>query len=198
MRAVGGPARELPAPDYADCLAAFIEALGLGRPIVLGLSFGSGLALELIRRHPGVPRALVLASAYAGWAGSLPAEVVQERLEGCLREADLPAAAFVPGWIPGLLTESAPAEMATSWSRSRPTSTRRVPRNGARLREADLRDVLPQIAVPTLLVYGAVDRRSPPSIGEALQARIPGSRLTVIRAPATPATSRPRSASTPR
>jgi pimeloyl-ACP methyl ester carboxylesterase len=36
---------------YADCLAAFVEARGLERPHVLGLSFGSGLALELFRRH---------------------------------------------------------------------------------------------------------------------------------------------------
>ena len=64
-------------PEYADCLAAFIDALGLERPHVLGLSFGAVLALELYRRHPLVPRTLVLASAYAGWAGSLPAEVVE-------------------------------------------------------------------------------------------------------------------------
>src|SRR5438093_4111731 len=38
--------------DYADCLAAFIEALGLRQPHVLGLSFGSGLALELYRWYP--------------------------------------------------------------------------------------------------------------------------------------------------
>src|SRR5437660_259439 len=62
-------------PQYADCLAAFIEALGMGRPHVLGLSFGGALALELYRRHPAIPRSLVLVSAYAGWAGSLPAEI---------------------------------------------------------------------------------------------------------------------------
>jgi pimeloyl-ACP methyl ester carboxylesterase len=59
-------------PDYADCLAGFIAALGLVRPHVVGLSFGGTLALELYRRHPNVPRTLVLASAYTGWAGSLP------------------------------------------------------------------------------------------------------------------------------
>ena len=37
-------------PEYADCLAAFIDALGLGRPHVLGLSLGGVLALELYRR----------------------------------------------------------------------------------------------------------------------------------------------------
>src|SRR3990172_7735773 len=77
-------------PEYADCLAGFVDALNLGRPHVLGLSFGGGLALELYRRHPAVPMTLVLASAYAGWAGSLPAEVVEQHLQQWLREADLP------------------------------------------------------------------------------------------------------------
>ena len=35
-------------PEYADCLAAFVDAIGLGRPHVLGLSFGAVLALELV------------------------------------------------------------------------------------------------------------------------------------------------------
>jgi len=57
-----------------------VERLGLGRPHVAGLSFGCILALALHRRHPAVPRTLVLASAYAGWAGSLPADVTERRL----------------------------------------------------------------------------------------------------------------------
>ena len=48
---------------YADCLAGFIGRLGLERPHVVGLSLGGALALELYRRHPGVPATLVLASA---------------------------------------------------------------------------------------------------------------------------------------
>jgi pimeloyl-ACP methyl ester carboxylesterase len=35
-------------PHYADCLAAFVGALDLGRPHVAGLSFGGGLSLELL------------------------------------------------------------------------------------------------------------------------------------------------------
>jgi pimeloyl-ACP methyl ester carboxylesterase len=45
---------------------------------------------------------------------------------------------------------------------------------------ADLRDVLPRIQVPTLLIYGAKDVRSPVSVGEDLHAKIAGSRLVVI------------------
>src|SRR4029453_3669165 len=59
---------------YADCLAGFVERLGLGPPHGAGLSFGGALALALalFRRHAALPATLTLASAYAGWAGSLP------------------------------------------------------------------------------------------------------------------------------
>jgi pimeloyl-ACP methyl ester carboxylesterase len=99
-------------PDYADCLAGFIRALDLGRPHVGGLSWGGGLALELYRRHPRLPSSLVLASAYAGWAGSLPPEVVQERVQRAMREAELPPAQWVGGYLEGLFTDAAPAGVA--------------------------------------------------------------------------------------
>ena len=46
--------------------------------------------------------------------------------------------------------------------------------------EADLRDVLPRIDVPTLLLYGELDVRSPLHVAEALHASIPGSQLVVL------------------
>lgn len=46
---------------YADCLAAFVDRLALGRPHVAGLSFGG--ILVLAHRHPAVPATLVLAAA---------------------------------------------------------------------------------------------------------------------------------------
>lgn len=168
-------------PEYADCLAAFVDALGLERPHLLGLSFGAGLALELYRRHPTLPRSLVLASAYAGWAGSLPPEVVAERLEFALREAELPPEQFVFEWIPGLLTDAAPAELADEvtaiMSEFHPVGWRVMARSFA---EADLRDVLPRIEVPTLLLYGDADQRSPLHVAEELHAQIPGSILVVM------------------
>ena len=175
------PSETFRLPEYADCLAGFVDALGLERPHVLGLSLGGALALELYRRHPTVPMTLVLASAYAGWAGSLPAEVVEQRLQQCLREADLPPDQWVPGWIPGLLTESAPAELgdevAAIMCEFHPAGFRAM---AHALAEADVRDVLPHIDVPTLLLYGDADQRSSLNVAEDLHARIPASRLVVL------------------
>lgn len=169
---------------YADCLAEFIEALDLERPHVLGLSFGSGLALELLRRHPELPRSLVLVSAYAGWAGSLGREVAEQRRESFLRDAERPPDEVVRDFGTTLFTESVPAEIVDEaiavMSDCRPAGLRAMANAFA---DADLRDVLPLIDLPTLLLYGDADQRSPVSIGEELHARIPGSTFVVLPGP---------------
>lgn len=166
---------------YADCLAAFVEALGLERPHVLGLSFGSGLALELFRRHRTLPRSLVLTSAYAGWLGSLGREVAEERRGWGHRAADQPRDEYVRELNETLFTDSVPAEMVEEMTEIamdlHPAGLRAMANAFA---DADLRDVLPEIDVPTLLIHGDADQRSPLSVGEELHAQIPGSRLVVI------------------
>lgn len=168
-------------PDYADCLARFIDVVGLGRPHLLGHSFGGGLALELYRRHPGIPRSLVLAGAYAGWAGSLPPEEVQQRLHLALRLADQVPIRIEPSSLPGLISKAMPpgrlAELTAIMSEVRPVGTRVMAHAFA---EADLRDVLSYIAVPTLLLYGDADERAPQNVAEALHATIPASTLVMM------------------
>ncbi len=167
--------------DWADTLAGFITALGLERPHVLGLSLGSMFALELYRRHPTVPRSLMLASAYAGWVGSLSPEMVEQRKQRALREIDQPPEQWIPDWIPELLTSHAPAgaadEVIAVMSEFHPAGARTMVKT---LADVDLRDALPLIAVPTLLLYGGADTRAPLTVAEDLHARIPGSRLVVL------------------
>lgn len=168
-------------PDYADCLAGFVTALGLGRPHVVGLSFGGALALELYRRRPSLPRTLVLAGAYAGWSGSLPPDVVEERLDLSLRSSRLSPSQFVATMLPTMFSKSAPKErvdgFAASVAEFHPNGFRAMALATA---EADLRDVLAHIDVPTLLLYGDEDVRAPLSVAEALHASIPQSRLVVM------------------
>ena len=167
--------------DWADCLAAFVEALSLRRPHIAGLSWGGGLALELYRRHPTVPRTLILTSAYAGWTGSLPAEVVQQRLQLMLRNCERPADQWAPAWIKTLLAEDASEEMMAELmliaSEIHPAGTRVAMRAFA---EADLRDVLPRVEVPTLLLYGDKDVRAPEEVWKPLHSGIRQSTLVLI------------------
>jgi pimeloyl-ACP methyl ester carboxylesterase len=99
--------------DYADCLSGFVGALGLVRPHLIGLSFGAALVLEVFRRHPAVPQTMVLASAYAGWAGSLDPEAVADRLRVSLHNADLAPELFEQAMISSMFGPSA-AEQAVA------------------------------------------------------------------------------------
>jgi pimeloyl-ACP methyl ester carboxylesterase len=168
-------------PEYAGALAKFIETLGLERPHVVGNSFGGTLALELAVRHPAIPRSLVPTDSYAGWSGSFPAEVVAQRLSQSLSDLELPGEQVVARWIPGFVTTSAPRsaidELRAIIPDFNPDGMRVMIRA---LAEADLRDGLPRIAVPTLLIWGDEDVRSPLTVAQDLRARIPGSRLVVI------------------
>jgi pimeloyl-ACP methyl ester carboxylesterase len=164
---------------YADCLAGFVGRLGLERPHVAGLSFGGALALEFCRRHPAIPRTLTLVSAYAGWGGSLPPGVADQRLRQALKLSDLPPDAFAGTLMATMFSEAAPEdidEFGASMLAFHPAGFRAMARASAE----DLRDALPDINVPTLLVYGDQDVRAPLTVAEDLRAAIPGSALVVL------------------
>jgi pimeloyl-ACP methyl ester carboxylesterase len=140
------------------------------------------LALELFRRHRAVPKKLVLASAYAGWAGSFPPDVVQQRLQLSLQLSWLPPADFVTALLPSMFSQGAAAdrvaEFAANVAEFHPVGFRAMAMASA---EADLRGVLASIDVPTLLLlYGDQDVRAPREVAEALLAGIPGSRLVMM------------------
>jgi pimeloyl-ACP methyl ester carboxylesterase len=168
-------------PQYAECLGRFADALGIDRPHLLGHSWGSALALELARQRPGDIRSLILVGAYAGWAGSLPPGEVDRRLQLALDVAAKPPRAFEPESMRGLFSDAMPEDRADElreiMSEVRPAGTVAMARA---LAESDLRDVLPHIAVPTLVMCGDADERSPVSVAQQLHAAIPESRLAVL------------------
>ena len=97
------------AAQFADALAAFIAALGLERPHLVGHSSGRGRSFAVRAPPRGAPASLVLIGGYAGWAGSLPTEEVARRLEMFLGMAEM-GDAFDPKSYPGLFTDLIPAD----------------------------------------------------------------------------------------
>jgi pimeloyl-ACP methyl ester carboxylesterase len=168
--------------DYANCLAALIETLALGPAHIAGLSWGGTVAQELYRQHPGLVATLILIDTYAGWKGSLPEEEVRARLEGVDRILAAPAGEFDPT-LPGLFAGAPPAEfvplLEDMAAGVRPESLRT---QMSVMAEADQRDLLPRIDVPTLLIWGDQDARSPLSVARQLDEAIPDTKLVVIPA----------------
>ncbi len=166
--------------DYASCLAALIEALGLGPAHVAGLSWGGTVVQELYRHHPGLVATLILVDTYAGWKGSLPEEEVRARVEGARHMLASPADEFEPT-LPGLFAGDPPAEFVPLLEEMaadvRPESMKTALLVMA---EADQRDLLPRVAVPTLLIWGELDARSPLSVARQFEQAIPDTKLAVI------------------
>jgi pimeloyl-ACP methyl ester carboxylesterase len=168
--------------DYAACLAQFLQVIGIARAHVVGLSWGGILAQEFYRLYAEACHSLVLADTYAGWRGSLPESVWKERLATCLQLADGPPELLVARLLPGMFADAAPQrvrdEFATMVSKFHPGGFRLMSLSSA---ETDTRELLPVIAVPTLLVWGEDDRRSPLSIAEQFKAAMPAAELALIR-----------------
>ena len=175
------PPEQFGLDGYAECLAGFLERLSLDTACVAGLSFGGIVALALQRRHAAMTSVLVLASAYAGWAGSLPRDVAEQRLRQALALADGTPEAFVDALLPTMFTKALPRETVDEFRATMQAFHPSGFRAMARASAEDVRDVLPQIDVPTLLMSGDRDARAPLTVAEALQAAIPGSRLVVLR-----------------
>lgn len=167
--------------SYAHCLADFLDAIGIDRAHVIGLSWGGILAQELYRLYPGRVRSLVLADTYAGWRGSLPETVWNERLATCLADASGPREALIAKFLPGVFTEAAPQQLKEEFSvivsEFHSVGFRLMSLSSA---EVDTRDLLSSINVATLLLWGDNDRRSPLHLAEQFHATIPGAELAII------------------
>lgn len=167
--------------SYVHCLAGFLDAIGIDRAHILGLSWGGILAQEFYRLCAGRVRSLVLADTYAGWRGSLPEPVWRERLATCLLDASGPPEALVARFLPGVFTDAAPQhlrqELSAIVAEFHPVGFRLMTLSSA---EVDTRDLLPRIDVPTLVLWGEDDRRSPITTAEQFHTTIPGAELVII------------------
>ncbi|MER7606785.1 alpha/beta fold hydrolase [Nocardioides sp. NPDC127503] len=163
--------------DYADHLAGLIRALDVSPCTLVGLSWGVTVILELYRRHPEVARSLVLADGYAGWRGSLGPNEADARLAGLLNQ---PSDSFDPT-LPGLFAGPPPAKfMSLLEAMAADVRPHSMLTALTAMAHADLTDVLGAIQVPTQLIWGALDVRSPLSVAHEFERQIEGASLEVI------------------
>ncbi len=102
-------------------------------------------------------------------------------MEKARRQSEWPPEKVVAEWLPtlfsGAVSDEVVDETVGILSEFHPAGMRAMLNAFAK---ADLRDVLPIIEVPTLLLYGELDRRSPLNVARELKSKIPMSTLVVI------------------
>lgn len=186
--------------QYADDAAALLDALGWGRCLVFGVSFGGMVAQELAIRHPQRMERLVLACTSSGGAGaaSYPLHELQDlavedrarrmialndsRFEALETENPDRYARILQITIDGM---QAAASQPDEAPRAGADISDVTAAEGARLqlearRHHDTYERLGQIAAPTLVAAGRYDSIAPLSNSEALAREIPDGTLQVF------------------
>jgi pimeloyl-ACP methyl ester carboxylesterase len=168
--------------QYADDLVAFLDALGLARAVVCGLSMGGYVAFSMLRRHRERVRGLVLADTRATADTDEGRENRRKQIALIEQEGMSALAERQLQPMIGRTTLERQPELAASVRRMMAS----VPSEGAigGLRAmADRPDstaMLASIDVPTVVVGGAEDGITPPSVLRAMSAQIPSSRVEII------------------
>ena len=159
--------------DYADCVLQVMRELGLGPCIVVGHSFGCRVAARSAKRAKERMAGMVWIAA-AGIKRKTP---WRRRMKiKTIRATARWAERCLPGdWgrrIKDHLYRRIASRDYLSAGDLRPIFVRVV--------NEDLTGLLPDIRVPTLLIYGSDDRETPPDVGRRLHELLAGSKYIEI------------------
>ncbi len=168
--------------DYASDLGALLDALGIERAVVGGLSMGGYIAFAFYRRYRSRVRALILANTRAG--ADSP-EGKKGRDDNIALARTQGAAALADKMLPKLLIPKTAALRAQVADEVKAMMARQsvagiVAALAAMRDRPDATPWLAEIAVPTLIIAGADDTLIPLAEAEALRDAIRGARLVTI------------------
>jgi pimeloyl-ACP methyl ester carboxylesterase/DNA-binding SARP family transcriptional activator len=166
-------------------LEAVVDAAGLERFPLLGISQGSSIAIEYAARHPERVSHLILWGSFAsGWRVTGTPDVRKEReaILTLVRQGwgrsdpayrKLVTWKFMPGasaeeldWFDIFQREAVSAENAVRFANV--------------FADIDVRHRLASVTVPTLVMHGRGDRNVPLTVGSALAAAIPGAEFVTL------------------
>jgi 3-oxoadipate enol-lactonase len=170
--------------DLAEDAGALLDALGLESVHVLGISMGGMVAQELALGHPDRLRTLALGCTYPGGPGAqLTARDDAQRLFGAMGSGDRELALRAMWEInvsPGFAAEGGRFDVFRAMATSAPVAVPVIVLQSQAVVAHDASARLADIAAPTLVVHGTVDRMLPVANAELLAAAIPGARLELL------------------
>jgi len=176
--------REFSIEQFADDTAGLMSALGLEQAHVLGWSMGTGIAQELVLRHPEKVNRLVLYAADCGGNEAVPPgdDVVRKMFDKSGTEEEqayrMFATLFPEDWLirnrdyifdlfAGMVRESSSEDsIQKQWA--------------AYQHWGGSYDRLPRIQSPTLLITGDQDINTPTANSPIMARQIPGVKLVMI------------------
>ncbi len=161
--------------DYCDFVLKFMDAVGLQDPIMMGHSHGGRVTLYMTAMGMVKPPKIVLLDA----AGLIPKKSFKQKLRAKSFKAvkwvlTLPVIKSFSG---GLL-DRARKHFGSADYNAAPEVLRKTL---VSLVNTDIRDVLPNIKCPSLLIWGENDTATPLSDAKIMEKLIPDAGLCVIK-----------------
>jgi pimeloyl-ACP methyl ester carboxylesterase len=171
-----------PIEAMAADAAAVLDAAGVDRAHVLGISMGGLIAQELTLANPERVTSLILAATHPGGEATvLPEPEVLQLLQ---TRTDLPLEESYRVTIPVAYAAKTAADVIDADIAARlgnPTSAEGYTNQllGG-MAYSGAADRLPTVGVPTLCLHGSDDRLVPPVNSETLASLVPGARVHII------------------
>jgi pimeloyl-ACP methyl ester carboxylesterase len=171
---------------FVDDLEAVVDAAGIDRFALLGISQGCAVSIAYAVRHPERVSHLVLLGGYpVGWKKRARTEAEKEAGEAMVtlmrvgwgQENPAFRQMFTSQFIPGANKEQ--ADWFNEFQRIS-SSPADAARNFLANGEADVSSLLSQVKVPTLVMHARHDARVPFESGRRLAAGIPGARFVPL------------------
>jgi 3-oxoadipate enol-lactonase len=188
-RGVGGsdridPSAPLTIRDLADDAAGLLDALGLERAHVLGISMGGMVAQELALSHPDRVDRLVLGCTYAGGPGSvLTTPEVGQRLAAGWTSGDREQAlrtGFEVNVSAAYAADEGNFAAFRETALDRPVPVPVILAQVQAIGGWHAQDRLAGVRAPTLVVHGTEDQMLVADNGRLIAQRIPGARLVEL------------------
>ena len=185
----GHGATDAPAGGYsldqlADDARLLLQALGIARTHWIGLSMGGMIGQTLTLKSPEIFLSLSLCDT----SSRVPAEarpVWQERIKTAETQGMEPLVEPTIGrWFTAPFREQRKDVVDVVRAMIRKTNPRGYAGCCHAISQLDLTDRLPAIKLPTLVVVGEDDQGTPVAASQAIQAKIAGSQLEIIKSAA--------------
>lgn len=164
--------------DYAACVSALIEKLGLAPCDIIAHSFGGRVALYLAANRPELVNRLVI----TGGAGlkSQPTPAQQKRSAQYQRKKKLLEGLERVPLLRGAANQALEALRKKYGSADYNALDAEMRKTFVKVISEDLRPLLPRVRASTLLVWGEKDTATPLWMGQTMEREIPDAGLVLF------------------
>ena len=164
--------------DLADDLAGLLDALGIEKAHLVGLSLGgmTGQALALRRPEKLESMVLLATSAHVPPAEAWTQRAATVRAKGMEVIADM----VMGRWFTRAFADRAPEVVAATRQRFVANDANGYAIGCEAIRDMDLRPAIGAIRTPTLILAGAEDQATPVPMMEDIRARIADAEMIIV------------------